>query len=305
MWFKNLQVFRLTQWHLTPAALHEHLARRPLQECLGGDTHSLGWVCPQDERLAHSLAGHMLITLGIEKKLLPGTVVTQYTAAQAKIFEEEQGYQPSKKQLRDIKTAVHAELLRRAFVVRQRTAAWIDPTGGWLVVDSATGAKADELLTTLRQTGVEFLATPIKTVHSPLAAMTGWLAGNDLPAVFSVDRDCELRARDDERAKVRYAHHTLDSEGIRHHISAGNEVTRLALTWADKISFVLHEPFQLKRVAFIGTLETNSEDAQEAFDSDLALMSGELSRLLPDLIEALGGEASPMAGDASKNGVWG
>lgn len=292
MWFKNLQVFRLANWHLTAAALEQQLAQRPLQECLGSDTQSLGWIGPQDERLVHSLAGHLFITLGIEKKLLPSTVLSQYTVAKARIFEEEQGYRPSKKQLRDIKTAVQEELLRRAFVLRQRTAAWIDPVGGWLVVDSASPVKADELLTTLRQCGVEVLATPIKTQRSPLAAMTAWLAGEEPPAVFSVDRDCELRARDDERAKVRYAHHTLDSDDIRNHIRAGNEVTRLALTWADKISFVLHDPFQLKRLAFIGTIESNAEEAQEQLDSDLTLMSGELSRLLPDLIEALGGEAS-------------
>ena len=297
MWFKNLQVFRLTNWHLSATALNDQLALRPLQECLGGDAQSQGWVGPQDDRLAYSLAGHFFITLGTEKKLLPGTVVTQYTAAKAKVFEEDHGYRPSKKQLRDIKTAVHEELLRRAFVVRQTTPAWIDPAGGWLVVDSPSPARADELLTILRQSGVEFSATPIKTHRSPVAAMTGWLAGDELPALFSVDRDCELRAREDERAKVRYAHHTLDSEGIRNHISAGNEVTRLALTWADKISFVLHEPFQLKRLAFIGTIDTNPEDAQEAFESDMALMSGELSRLLPDLIDALGGEVSPVGGD--------
>ncbi len=289
MWFKNLQVFRLSDWKITPTELNDRLSRRQLQDCLGSDLQSIGWVCPQDDRFAHTLAGEVLITLGIEKKLLPATVIAQHAAAKAESFEEKHGYRPSRKQLRDIRDAVLDELLPRAFVVRRTTSAWINASGEWLVVDTANPLKADEVLEALRQSDVEFSATLIKTRLSPIAAMTGWLAGNDLPSCFTVDRDCELRARDDERAKVRYAHHTLDSEGIRNHISLGNEVTKLALTWSDKISFVLHDPFQLKRITFIGTIKTEAENSAEMFDNDLALMTGELSRLLPDLVEALEG----------------
>ena len=71
-------------------------------------------------------------------------------------------------------------------------------------------------------------------------------------------------------------------------------VTRLAMTWNDRISFVLNENQPIKRVAFLDILKENadsqSENADERFDLDFTLMAGELARLMDDLVEALGGE---------------
>ena len=70
--------------------------------------------------------------------------------------------------------------------------------------------------------------------------------------------------------------------------------TKLALTWHDRISFVLGEKMEVKRLAFLDLLkeeaEKNAEHADEQFDADFALMTGELTRFLPQLIMALGGE---------------
>jgi len=124
--------------------------------------------------------------------------------------------------------------------------------------------------------------------------MTGWLAANEAPAGFTIDRDCELRAPGEEKATIRYVRHPLEAEEIRGHIAAGKQATRLAMTWNDKISFVLHENLQVKRLAFLDILkeeaEQQAETADEQFDADFAIMAGELSRFLPCLIEVLGGE---------------
>ena len=79
--------------------------------------------------------------------------------------------------------------------------------------------------------------------------------------------------------------------------SIGKTVVRLGLTWNDKISFVLTEHLQVKRLAFLDILKRedgNNEDSEvneeEKFEIDFALMTGELSLLLADLVKALGGE---------------
>ncbi len=290
MWFRNLQIFRISGWKSTPSELDEILARKPLLECSGASLQSTGWLQPKEGVYVHNQGGQMLISLGVEKKLLPASVINQYARARAEEFNERQGYKPGRKQMREIKEAVTAELLPRAFSIRRATFAWIDPQGGWLVVDSSSQAKAEELLEALRKSSVEFTSSLVRTNVSPASAMTSWLSGGELPAVFTVDLDCELRAMDDERAKIRYAHHAPDTDEVRRHIGKGKEVTKLAMTWGEKISFVLDDAMQLKRLAMLDLLKEEIDDSDDAFDSEFAIMTGELSHLIPDLIHALGGE---------------
>jgi recombination associated protein RdgC len=76
----------------------------------------------------------------------------------------------------------------------------------------------------------------------------------------------------------------------------GKMPTRLALTWSDRVSFVLTEAMQLKKLAFLetvfeGAAASPGDGKDDNFDADVAIATGELRKLIPDLIEALGGEA--------------
>lgn len=126
--------------------------------------------------------------------------------------------------------------------------------------------------------------------------MAHWLATQEPPVGFSIDRECELKSADEAKAVVRYARHPLDIEEVQAHIAAGKLPTKLALTWDDRVSFVLTEKLAVKRLAFLDLLreeaEQHAETAADQFDADFAIMTGELSRFLPALVEVLGGEVS-------------
>ena len=66
------------------------------------------------------------------------------------------------------------------------------------------------------------------------------------------------------------------------------------MTWADRVSFVLTESLDVKRIAPLDVLKENTDSMaqndDEKFDSDMALMTGELAKLMAELVEALGGE---------------
>jgi recombination associated protein RdgC len=294
MWFKNLLVYRLTQWEIAPEALEEKLSQQALQPCSGLEMQRLGWVPPKadGEPYVHTLGSQMLICLGAEKKLLPTTVINQFAKVRAGEAEEQQGYKPGRKQMKEIKEAVTDELLPRAFAIRRKTHAWIDPVAKWLVIDAANLAKADEFVEMLVKSldGIAFVL--VKTNSSASAVMTNWLGGDHLPATFTVDRDCELRASGEERSTVRYVRHALEAEEISKHIMSGKEVTRLAMTWNDKLSFVMHENLQLKRLVPLDILKEQADttESDDMFDTDFAIMTGELKKLLPDIIGELGGE---------------
>ncbi|MDR0737150.1 MAG: recombination-associated protein RdgC [Zoogloeaceae bacterium] len=303
MWFKNLQIYRLpAPWRLPFSSLAEQLLRGVFHPCGNLEAVSRGWAPPRAGEEAGDLlyvaGGQCLMTLMTESRLLPAAVLQQETLARARKQAAEQGYPPGRKALRDLKEQVRDELLPRAFTCRRKTSVWIDGEHGWLGVDAPSLARAEEALEHLRQCLDDLPLALVRTRISPASAMADWLTGGNAPAGFSIDRDCELKAANEERAVVRYVRHPLSDEAaaeIRAHIAAGKLPTRLALTWNARIAFVLTEKGELKRLEFLDALreeiEQGSDNADEIFDAEFALMSGEFIRFLPDLMEALGGLA--------------
>ena len=314
MWFKNLQIYRLpAPWAIDLAKLDEQLARGGFAKCASHEPMSRGWVAPRkDGALIYANNRQWLLSLATEQRLLPSSVVNDEVRERAEVLTETQGYAPGRKQLRELKERVTEELMPRAFTRKRSTFVWIDPQNGWFIVDAGSQGKAEEVVEHLRFCLDEL---PLKLLHtqvSPQSAMADWLAGGEAPGGFTIDRDCELKAVGEEKSAVRYVRHPLNDEvsaEIKAHLAAGKLPTKLALTWDERISFVLTEKLEIKRLAFLDLLkeeaEKNAEHADEQFDADFALMTGELVRFLPALIEALGGEladgAAPgaaAAGDA-------
>jgi len=294
MWFRNLQLFRLQNHDsISSEKIEEQLSSHTLQPCNSSMPLSIGWIPPcADGSLVRTTNQQWLIALGVEQKLLPASVIKQYVSERAKEIEENEGRRVGRKEIRDLRDAVTQELLPRAFVRKRTTYCWIDPVNGWLAIDAAAPAKADELIEHLHKSIDKLQLQPLKVMQSPSSAMTGWIAGGEAPTGFSIDQDMELRSA--ENAIVRYAKHPLDGDEIPKHIAAGKVVTRLGMTWGDKISFVLDEKLQVKRVSFLDILKEETdgqaENEDERFDLDFTLMTGELNRLLKDLLMALGGE---------------
>ncbi|RJF97169.1 recombination-associated protein RdgC [Noviherbaspirillum saxi] len=296
MWFKNLQIYRLTApWTMTSEQLEASLAAQEFAPCSSSELQSQGWASPRDNgMLVHTVNRQMLLQLSTEKKLLPSSVINQVTKARAADLEEQQGFKPGRKQMKELKEQVADELLPRAFSIQRSTRVWIDPVNGWLAVDASSPAKADEVFKLLLKSLETLPFASLRTERPALSAMTDWLAADEAPRGFTVDQDTELRATNEGKATVRYVRHTLEADDVRRHIAAGKQCTRLAMTWNDRVSFVLTESLAIKRVAALDVLKENTESStqndDERFDTDFALMTGELAKLIGDLVEALGGE---------------
>jgi recombination associated protein RdgC len=292
MWFRNIQAYRITGGNITPDSLEQALSQHALQPCTQMEPQSRGWLTPRDEQpnFVHAYGQHWLIAFGVEKKLLPASVVNQHAKNRIVQIEQMQGYKAGKKQVRDIKEATVIELLPRAFAQRHKTYAWIDALNNRLILDTSSANKAEEFIEVLIKTVQGITLAPLDSKISPSSAMTRWLSGDDLPSIFTVDRDCELQGMSDEKEIIRYSHHILEAEETARHIRAGKKAIKLALTWDSKISFVLQDNLQLRRIAPQDILKESTESAEELFVSDFTIMTGELSQLITDLIDALGGE---------------
>lgn len=299
--FKNLMVYRLmTPWAMSQAKLEEALQSAHFVECGASQEKSVGWVEPRGE--AHGacvevVAGQWILKWMMEVKSVPGSVVKRKVQEQVARIEEDTGRKPGKKEIRSLSDDVRQSLLPMAFTKQSSVTVWLDPQAQRLVVDAASAAKADEVLTSLIKAVDGLALALVDTQTAPATAMAHWLGTQEAPQGFSVDRECELRAADESKAVVRYTRHALDTEEVSQHIANGKVPTRLALTWNDRVSFVLTDALQLKKVAFLDVVADESPASaadrdQDHFDADVAIATGELRRLLPALLDALGGESA-------------
>lgn len=296
MWFKNLQLHRLpAPWTVAPDQLEQWLAPHAFQPGNSVEKQTFGWASPRDDgALVYAANRQMLLVFRAEKKLLPASVINQVTKERALEIEEQQGYKPGRKQLRELKEQVTDELLPRAFSIRRDTRVWIDTANGWLVIDAAAQAVADDVRSLLVKSIDPLPLTTVQVARSPVAAMTDWLLSGEGPGGFTVDLDAELRSTGEGGATVRYVGHALEADDMRRHIEAGKQCTRLGMTWDNKISFVLTPSLTIKRVTPLDVIkeaaDPTAQNDDERFASDFALMTGELARMLADVVDSLGGD---------------
>ncbi|RXZ45408.1 recombination-associated protein RdgC [Crenobacter cavernae] len=298
MWFKQLSFYRIEGDAIADAqTLAEALAKRPFHPCGGLDWSSVGWISPAPGtgEFIFSARDAWLVALKREEKVLPGAVVRDFVDARVTEIEDKELRKVGRKEKQALKEQVTDDLLPRAFTKTGRTTAYFDNARGWLMVDTGTASRAETLISEIREGIAGFPARLPKTELSPSTAMTSWLADGVVGNGFELDSECELKAPGDNGAVVRVTRMDLTSDEIRQHIANGKQVTRLGLTWNEKISFVLTDSLQLKRIQFLDVLQEEAsqagDDMAALFEATFILMSAELGELVDALVEQLGGLA--------------
>jgi recombination associated protein RdgC len=294
MWFKNIKVYRLAgTFSSTAEQLEASLQKEQFVSAGAAAPQSMGWIAPleNDGRLVYSVGKQILCAHRAEKKLLPASVINQFVKVRAQALEDQQGFKPGRKQMKDLKLEVTESLIPRAFSLQRDTRVWLDPVNYWLAIDTASTSKAEEILSALGKALYPFPVEPVHVSVSPMTAMTNWMLSGDAPANFSIDQDAELRASGEKAAVIRYVKHALDIDEVQKHVKAGKQCTRLAMTWNDKVSFVLTDSMDIKRIAPLDVLDQSDQSMPanelEKFDSDFTLMCTELALLLEGLMDAL------------------
>ena len=308
--FKSACFFRIAEDFVLPDpdALERVLHKARFVPCGPTQAESSGWVPPRGKKskvLAEVIGGQLILKLATEKRAVPASAIKAAVDERVERWQAETGNERVPGKLKkEFKEEVLLDLLPRAFSKRATTLLWLDPKNRMLVVDAGSLAAADKIVSSLLAALLEVPGSApsldLQLVHtqtSPAAAMAHWLATREAPWRFTVDRDCELKSADEQKSSVRYARHTLDIDEVAQHIAAGKVPTQLALTWNERVSFVLSEAGQVRRLKMLDVVLKESEDARakddDNFDANVAILTGELSQLIPDLLEALGGEMVP------------
>lgn len=297
--FKSITIYNITKgWERPTGSAIEAALKKLFFRPLGAtEKESIGWVSPRPQEhspLLEVINGHWILKLQTESKSVPAGALKKAVEARCKKIADETGRKVGRKEKKELKEEIELELLPRAFSKTSATMVWVDVTNGRMVVGSSSKRAADDvvkvILKTTQEAGNAIPLESLMTEQSPSAAISHWLLEKEAPAGFTVDRDLELRQPNEEKSAVRYARHNLEIDEVVAHIKSGKVPTQVAMTWTDRVSFVLSADLSLKKIELLDEVFADSTDEDNGFDGDVTIYTGELAKLIPDLIAALGGE---------------
>ena len=212
-------------------------------------------------------------------------------------IEAQQGRKVYRREKLALKDEIIQDSLPRAFSRHGEISLLIDPDARWVLIDTASAARAEEALNLLRECVGSFPVIPPTTTHAPAAAMSSWLLQGSLPEDFGLRYECELKESGETPAVLRCRGIDPCSDEIRQHLDGAMQVAKLALEWREEVQFVLGDDLCLRRIKFADALlkendELLEEDPLARLDADFALMAPALSALQERLVALFGGEES-------------
>jgi len=313
MWFRNLFLFRFDPKALgmTASSLGDCLLEKRLRDVGAIELCTTGFVSPYgrgSDELVQATGDFALVALGTQERLLPSDVVAEELSSRVEAMAEKTGKKPGGRERKRIKEEIITDLLPRAFVRESRLLAYFDLARGWLVVNTASRKAAESVVMAVRDALGSFPCVPMAPEESPRILMTDWLARGQLPAGLILGDECELRDPVEAGAIVRCKHQELETDEVREHLKSGKQVYRTALTFNDRISFVLSEDLVVRALRFLDVVqdELGTAESQVAeFDAIFALQTLELRELLGWIESTFQVSAAPAlkldGGDAPKH----
>lgn len=302
--FQKFTFYRIAGLPDSAEMLGQYLAHSEFVPTSQTQERSFGWIPPRAKHGAfvESIGGQWIARVMIETRKVPSDALQRRIDEIIEAMERNTGRKPGRNERREIKDSALLELLPQAFTKQATVDVWIDLKAGLVVIGSTSAAQVDMVISSLVRAVPDVTPSLVQTVKSPASLMLSWLlAADDLDENdqewFDIGRDCELRAWDESKAVIRYKNEHLNRQDVRDHIQQGKIPARLALTWQGRVAFTLTDTLQFKSVEFLDVVFENSEsagdDLEDHFDADVAIATGELSRLIADMLQALGGLMEP------------
>lgn len=303
MWFKNILAYQITDNNLDITSdLENKLQSKRAKPCTFQEMATYGFVAPygdnEESPLVYASQGFYLIAAQREDRVLPTQVVKDALKDKVKEIEQRECRKVYKKEKDQLKDEIVQSLIPKTFTRKKVTYAVIIPKLNLILVDSSSAAKAEELLSTLRECTGSLPIRPLSVKIAITATMTEWVKNQQAYSGFHILEDCELRDCHEDGGVIKCKKQDLTTDEILLHLKSGMLVTSLALSWRNQLSFTLDKNLGIKRLKFDDILmekadQDAGDDEASQFDANFNLMMLTLSEFIPTLIEALGGKDKP------------
>lgn len=258
--FKNALIYRVSR-DVDLSGMEEKLAAFAFTPCGSQDMAKTGWVAPIGDAFVHTVNGQHLLVVQREEKILPREVIQTELNKKVAKLEAEQHRRLKKSEKDALKDEVLHSLVPRAFSKHHKTQIWINEEAGLIVVDAASAKRAEDTLALLRKSLGSLPVVPL-TMENPIElTVTEWVRSGQPPAGFVLQDEAELKAVLEEGGIIRCKKQDLVGDEIATNLQAGKLVTKLALSWQDRIDLVLSDDGALKKLKFSEALLAHNDES--------------------------------------------
>jgi recombination associated protein RdgC len=292
--FRNLRLYRLhSAWPDAEAALSGQLEQAAFEPCGSFTERSSGWEPPAGgdaDPLCRRVGGADLMRLRNQVRLLPAAAVNETLEERVAEFRRRAQRDPSRKEKRELKDEVHAELMPRALLKSERVKGFCLIAEKLIGIDTASEAQAERFLDRLRDSLGSLQVTPLQ-FKQPFAQLINRVFLGNGPPAFRPGRECRMQDPAAGAAVVSWLDIDLTDDDVRRHVRNGLKLTRLGVVFDDLATCVIDQDGVIRKLRLQGMNE--AEDAEEdplaRLDTEFVLLTGVIRRLVKALGKSLGG----------------
>lgn len=292
MWFSNLIAYKFKQdvcydQAEFEKALEQDVSRTPGQK----DLSTMGWtkaLGKHGSTLAHFSENRILICSKTIVKDISSAAINEQLAEKVDVIEREEQRPVKKKEKDELKESILFSMMETAYNKSTLLYAFIDMEKGLIIVNSPSFNKAEELLALLRKSLGTLPVIPMFANVDLDVYLTSWLADYKSPEGFKIGGDAHLEEPDDKAAQTKFKGQDLSSDEVKAHLFSGSQVTKLQLSYQDRLTFDLDNGGQIKRLNYgCGLKEENAdipkEEMSKKLDADFILATSEIIEMLTQL----------------------
>lgn len=301
LWLRAITCLNLIDFPNTSAEdLAEKLEAQRFSPCSSIERERHGFVPAfEQESLVRKVKDVFWMQIMSEVKPVPGSVVKRLLREKIAEVEKEELRKVPKKEQKELKEIIIDELVANAVPVQSTLTIMLDPTAKLMVISSTSNKKVELTMTLMLRCLDKLNMSRMHFAKTIQGQMSELLLDED-SSIFKTDSSLVLKGPGSPAASVRFTQHSLAGPEVITHLNAGLRPVALELSWMDRLSFVLTDNFEIKKLTFLELVTSEFESAQpedpeELIDAMLMIQTGELREMVAELTAWFGGVADESA----------